>query len=116
MENKNENEVDVSMTKIRLSADEERVCFRNLRSQLIKLLYMIEAEQRGEGDISLWFYGFVFELSSANKLCDNKLVKVLVKVHGLYEDNQYKTMTHDQIKRQIMESKGVLDHLIGDRH
>ncbi|MBO7732391.1 MAG: hypothetical protein J6S67_07555 [Methanobrevibacter sp.] len=112
----NENEVSVPVAKIRLSPEEEHGCYINLRSQLIKLLYMIEAEQRGEGDIGLWFYGFMFELASANSLCNNKLLKVVIKIHGLYDENNYKTMTHAQIKRQIMESKGVLDHLIGDRH
>lgn len=101
--------------RIRFSPVEEKDCYINLRSQLIKLLYMIEAEQKGEGDISLWFYGFMFELASSNTLCNNKLTKVVVKVHGLYDNNQYKTMTHAQIKRQIMESKGILDHLIGDK-
>ena len=75
---------------------------------------MIEAEQRGEEDISLWFYGFMFELASANTLCDNKLLKVVIKIHGLYDNEAYKSMTHAQIKRQIMESKGIVDHLIHD--
>lgn len=101
--------------RIRFSPVEEKDCYINLRSQLIKLLYMIEAEQKGEGDIGLWFYGFMFELASSNTLCNNKLTKVVVKIHGLYDNNQYKTMTHAQIKRQIMESKGILDHLIGDK-
>ena len=90
---------EIAPVKIRFTAEEERGCFINIRSQLIKLLYMIEAEQRGESDIGLWFYGFMFELASANTLCDNKLLKVVVKVHGLYDNNNYKTMTHAQIKR-----------------
>lgn len=96
------------------SPEEEKKCFIDLRSQVIKLLYMIEAEERGEGDISLWFYGFMFDLASSNKLCDNKLTKVVVKIHGLYDNEHYKEMTHAQIKRQIMESRGILTHLIGD--
>ena len=73
---------------------------------------MIEAESRGEQDISLWFYGFVYELASSNVLCDEKLTKVLVKVHGLYDEEKYKTMTHAHIKRQIMECRGIVDGLI----
>ena len=59
-----------------------------------------------------WFYGFMLELSSNNSLCDNKLTDVVTKIYGLYENSHYKQMTHSQIKRQIMESKGILDHLI----
>ena len=101
--------------EVRFSPSEQRECFISLRSQLIKLLYMIEAELRGEGDIGLWFYGFMFDLASANVLCDHKLTRVVVKIHGLYENANYKNLTHAQIKRQIMESKGILDHLIGDK-
>lgn len=100
--------------KIRFSPQEEKECYINLRSQIIKLLYMIEAEERGEGDIDLWFYGLMFELASSNQLCGNKLTKVVVKIHGLYDNKHYKEMTHAQIKRQIMESRGILTHLIGD--
>ena len=96
------------------SPKEEKTCFINLRSQVIKLLYMIESEERGEGDIDLWFYGFMYELASSNTLCNNKLTKVVVKIHGLYDNKHYKEMTHAQIKRQIMESRGILTHLIGD--
>ena len=108
----NEEIVQIPEAKIRFSAEEERGCFINLRSQIVKLLYMIEAEQRGEADIGLWFYGLMFDLASANTLCGNKLLKVVIKIHGLYDNSQYKSMTHAQIKRQIMESKGFLDYLI----
>lgn len=100
--------------KLRFSPEEERECYIGLRSQLIKLLYMIEAERKGEADIGLWFYGFMFSLASSNTLCHDKLTQVVVKIHGLYDNSQYKGMTHAQIKRQIMESRGILDHLIED--
>ena len=45
-------------------------------------------------------------------LCGEKLTKVLVKIHGLYDEGKYKTMTHAQIKRQIMECRGIVDGLI----
>ena len=116
MENKEINPLDSqTVVKIHFSPEEEKDYYIDLRSQLIKLLYMIEAEQRGESDAQLWFYGFMYELASANSICNNKLARVVVKIHGLYEDSHYKDMTHDQIKRQIMESKGILDHLIGDK-
>ena len=56
----------------------------------------------------------MYELASSNTLCNNKLTKVVVKIHGLYDNLQYKEMTHSQIKRQIMESRGILDHLINE--
>lgn len=116
MENKECSPLDSeNRVEIRFSPEEEKQCYINLRSQVIKLLYMIESEMKGEASIDLWFYGFVFDLASSNVLCGNKLTKVVVKIHGLYDGGHYKEMTHAQIKRQIMESKGILDHLIEDK-
>lgn len=95
-----------------LSKSGELECYKDIKSQIVKLLYMIESERDGKNDISLWFFSFMHELASSNSLCHDKLTKVVVKIHGLYKDNNYKTMTHAQIKRQIMESRGILDHLI----
>jgi len=112
LENKECLDTEISSVSIRFSLEEEKEWYINLRGQLIKLLYMIEAEQKGECTADLWFYGFMHELTSSNSLCQNKLTKVVVKIFGLFEDNKYKTMSHEQIKRQIMESRGIVDHLI----
>ena len=95
---------------IKLTPEGEVQCFRDLRSQVIKLLYMIEAESRGEQDISLWFYGFVYELASSNVLCGEKLTKVLVKIHGLYDGDKYKTMTHDKASDHGMQGNSGWPH------
>ena len=113
MENNINNPLDSeTIVKIRFSPEEKRKCFVSLRKKIIKLLYLIEEEQQGTIQIDQWFYGLMFELASSNSLCDNALTDVVVKIHGLYEDGHYRSMQHDQIKRQIMESKGILDFLI----
>lgn len=115
MENNENNPLD-SQISMRFSPEEEKNCLIELRSNIVKLLYLIEDERKGKGSAELWLYGFLFDLASSNKLCGNKLTKVVVKIHALADNNfQYKTMEHAQIKRQIMESKGILDHLIGDK-
>ncbi len=116
MENKELNPLD-SQNSIRFSSEEEeRICFINMRSSIVKLLYLIEDEQKGVGDASLFLFGLLVDIGSANTMSKGKLTNVLVKIHALADNKyQYKTMTHAQIKRQIMESKGILDHLIGDK-
>lgn len=47
LENKEEN------TSITLTLEGKLKCYKDLKGQLIKLLYMIESEQKGETDISL---------------------------------------------------------------
>lgn len=118
MEMKDQNDVKISeeerKTNFRFSTQEQIECFKHLSKSLVKLLYMIEDERKTGNSIDLWFYGLVYELTSSNVLCENRLTKVIVKIFGLYDKNHYKEMTHDQIKRQIFESKGILDYLVKD--
>lgn len=108
---KNEGEEN-PMVKLHLTKEEKIEYYKGLRNQLIKLLYLIEDERKGQGSAELYFYGFIFELKSANILCGNELTKVCVKMFGLFNDDAYKSMTHEDIKRQIFECKGTIDHLI----
>ena len=115
MDNREINPLD-SQVGMHFSPVEEKSCFINIRSDLVKLLYLIEDEQNGKGSAELFLFGLLYDLASANSLCGNKLTKVIVKIHVLADEKyQYKKMPHAQIKRQIMESKGILDHLIGDK-
>jgi hypothetical protein len=70
-------------------------------------------------DISLWLTGFIYTLCETDKLCDHKLTKVLVKIYGLYDKNKdgeynYKKMSHQEYKNQIMESRGIVKHLMDE--
>lgn len=118
MENKEFNPLD-SQNVIRFSSEqEEKACFIDLRSSILKLLYLIEDEQKNplETNAELFLFGLLTDISSANSMSNYKITKVLVKINALADNNlQYKKMSHAQIKRQIMESKGILDHLIGDK-
>ena len=116
MDSKEQKPLDSQIGMRFSSEDEEKRCYIDLRGDLIKLLYLIEDEQKGTGNAELFLFGLLVDLASANTLCKNKLTKVLIKIHALADNNyQYKTMTHTQIKRQIMESRGILDHLIDEK-
>lgn len=113
MDNKVENIQDEqNSVSLRFSPEEEKEYYLGLKNQLIKLLYLIEDEEKGNGNAELFFYGFMYDLKNANILCHNKLTKICVKIFGLYNDSHYREMSHADIKRQIFESKGIVDHLL----
>lgn len=91
---------------------QQKRTFLDIRKRLIKLLGLIEKESKGEADISLWLIGFLYELNSSDLLCEGKLNRVIVKINGLFANNNYKTMSHKEIKNQIFECRGILDFLI----
>lgn len=93
--------------------DGEKVAYlRTLRTQLIKLLNLIEAERDGGASARLFFGGLMFDVGSADWLYDNRLSPVLVKLHGLYLDEAYLTMEHRMVRNKIFESRGIIDGLI----
>ena len=95
------------------SDETKRATYATLSKEVIKLLCLIEDEEKGGRPASPWFDNFMYELGSANALCGNALVKVILKINGLYRNYAYRSMSHDDIKRQIMDSKAILDHLSG---
>ena len=63
MENKNIEDCEIqSKATIRFSPSEEKEYYVGLRSQLIKILYLIEDEKAGKGSAELYIYGFMYEL------------------------------------------------------
>lgn len=90
-------------------------CYKILHKNLIKLLFLIEDEiLHNKGDAHNWFLSFMLDLKSSNSLCKYRLTKVLIKMNSLFEKDAYKTMGHAQIKRQIMESRGIVEFLIAE--
>lgn len=92
--------------------DEILNCYKIIHKNLIKLLYLIEDERKGGDDAANWLTTFMLDLRSSNSLCGYRLTKVLVKMNSLYEKLAYKRMDHQQIKRQIMESRGIVEFLM----
>ena len=98
--------------KISLSAEAEKKLLISVKSQLMKLLSVIEKEENGEGEASLFFDAFMIELVADNDLCNQKLIQVVSKIHCLYNKDAYKQMEHSQIRRYIFDARGIIDHLL----
>ncbi len=133
MENNSELENQNILPKLHLSSEQKLNCYKQIYTSLLKLLDLIESEL-GEGkqryknkevenckiDISSWFENFIYTIHESDKLCDYKLTKVLMKIYGLYDktdkgEYKYKTMTHQEYKNQIMESREIVKHLMDEQ-
>ena len=93
--------------------DNSKCFYGRFDNSTFEIDFLIEDEEKGGRPASPWFDNFMYELGSANALCGNALVKVILKINGLYRNYAYRSMSHDDIKRQIMDSKAILDHLSG---
>lgn len=118
MENKNDVKpviiTEEDNSPLIFTKQEKLNCYRIVFRNLIKLLYLIEDEFKGGENAHNWFTTFMLDLKSSNSLCDLTLTKVLIKMNSLYEKDAYKAMTHSQIKRQIMESRAIVEYLIAE--
>ena len=101
-----------ALCAVTLTDGEKVEYLRTLRTQLIKLLNLIEAERDGGASVRLFFGGLLFDVGSADWLYGNRLSPVLVKLHGLFLDDAYLTLEHRVVRNKIFESRGIIDGLI----
>lgn len=107
-----ENRNDKAVCEISLTDGEKVEYLKSIRTQLIKLLTLIEAERDGGASARLFFGGLLFDIGSADWLYGNRLSTVIVKLHGLYLDDAYLTLEHRIVRNKIFESRGVINGLI----
>ena len=102
-----DNNYDIKLT---LSPGAKKEFLKKLSGRIIKILYLIEDEQKGAtpGTAESYIRGQIFELNSANILFDNTLTDVLIKLNSVLK---YKEVEFAQVRKQLLEAKGIVDHL-----
>lgn len=112
MENEENNTPEVGFPRVVLTDGEKIEYLDQINRQLIKLLVQIEKERDGTDTAKLFFGNLLFDISSFDAMFDNRLAPVLVKLHGLYNENAYLTLSHTVVKRKIFESRGIIAGLV----
>jgi len=105
-------QLEGALCAVSLTDGEKVEYLKSVRTQLIKLLNLIEAERDGGASARLFFGGLMFDIGSADWLFGNRLSSVIVKLNGLYMENAYLSLEHRVIRNKIFESRGVIDGLI----
>ena len=102
----------IDAVRITLTDEEKTEYLRSLRSQLVKLLTLIEEERAGGYCAESYFGKLLFDVGAADWLFEDRLVNVVVKLSGLYRDRAYATMPMKDVKGKIFESRGIVDGLM----
>ena len=97
--------------KLILSKEAKRDYLQKLSKRCIKILYLIEDEGKGinKGVADDYIVGQLFEVNSANILFDGELIDVIVKLNGIRD---YANQPYNLIRKQVFETKGIIDHLL----
>lgn len=84
---------------------------QKLSKRCIKILYLIEDEGKGinKGAADDYIVGQLFEVASANILFEGALIDIIVKLNGIKD---YANQPYPLIRKQIFETKGIIDHLL----
>ena len=92
--------------KLILSKEAKKDYLQKLSKRCIKILYLIEDEGKGINKVAAddYIVGQLFEVSSANILFD-----VIVKLNGIRD---YANQPYNLIRKQVFETKGIIDHLL----
>lgn len=99
---------DIGACRLVLSKEGKKAYLDKVYNELIKILYLIEQEKT-PGDAKSYIAGLLFELNNSDALFDNQLIKVVIKLNGVY--SSYLTTPFNIIKKQIFEARGIIDHL-----
>lgn len=91
-----------------LSKEGKKVYLDKVYNELIKILYLIEQEKT-PGDAKSYIAGLLFELNNSDALFDHQLIKVVIKLNGVY--SSYLDTPFNIIKKQIFEARGIIDHI-----
>lgn len=93
--------------KLVLPLESKRAYLEKLRNEVIKILYVIENEQKTQESALGFIAGLLFEVNSANQLFNNQLIKVIVKLNGIKEN--YKNIPFADVRKQVFEARGIVD-------
>lgn len=97
--------------KLVLPLEAKKDYLQKLSKRCIKILYLIEDEGKGinKGAADDYIVGQLFEVNSANILFEGALIDVIVKLNGIRD---YPNQPYSLIRKQIFETKGIIDHLL----
>lgn len=100
----------ISEPKISISAKAKIEYLNALIGKMHKIIHLFE-EQKETGYTPRYFVaGQLFEINAANELFDGKLVPILVKVKGIYDN--HKTIECQEVKKQVFEIDKIIKSLL----
>lgn len=93
-----------------LSNSAKKEYLESLVSKMYKILHLIEEEAQTGYSPQPFIAGQLFEINAANELFEGKLVNIIIKLKGIYDN--YKDMPFADCKKQIFEIKKIANNLL----
>ena len=81
-----------------------------LRNKIITILYLIEQQKENpEINPDTHLQSLLFDVNAANLLFEDQLSEIIIKIYGIAK--QYKDSTHSVIRKQVLETRRLVDDL-----
>ena len=93
-----------------LSNAGKKVYLSALIGKMLKVLHLVEEEEKTGYSPYSFIVGQLFEINAANELFDGELAGIIVKLNGVLKN--YSTMPFETIKKQIFEIKRIITGLL----
>ena len=87
--------------KLIISDDAKREYLTTLIGKMHKILHLFEEEAETGFSPRFFIAGQLWDMNAANELFDGKLIPIIVKVKGVYDDA--KNIEYREVKKQIFE-------------
>ena len=96
--------------KIVISNSAKKEYLSSLISKIHKILHLFEEEDETGFSPKHFIYGQLFEINAANEMFDGKLIPIIVKIKGIYDNVE--TIEYRDVKKQIFESDKIIKSML----
>lgn len=96
--------------KLLISDEAKKIYLTSLIGKVLKILHLVEEEEKTGYSPLPFVANQLFELNAANTLFNGELVTVIVKLKAVYDEMA--TLPFKEIRKQIFEIKRIINSMI----
>lgn len=99
-----------NITGLSLTKEAKKEYLVSLIGKVYKILHLFEERKTTGFSPELFLYGQLWEINAANGLFDGKLVPIIVKIKGIYDEVE--TISCKAVKKQVFEMERIIKSIL----
>lgn len=96
--------------RLLISKEAKKIYLTSLIGKMLKILHLVEEEEKTGYSPLSFIANQLFELNAANELFNGELIGIIIKLKGIYDE--LRTLPFQEIKKQIFEIKRLINGML----
>ena len=102
--------VESNENRILISKEAKVKYLTTLIGKMLKVLHLIEEEEKTNYSPLPFIANQLFEINAANELFNGELITIIVKLKGIYDE--LGSMPFGEVRKQIFEIKRIINSML----